>query len=194
MKINKQSIEHSLKGKKVAVLATDGVEESEFSVPVECLTRCGAKVTVVSLEKKEIKGWFKDHWTSAKKVDLKASEADANDYDALLLPGGVMNPDALRKNRSAVNFVRDFFKHHKPVAAICHGPQILIDAEVLEGRRVTSYSSIRKDLENAGAEWVDEEVVVDNGLVTSRTPDDLPAFCDKLCEEVEEGVHAGQNA
>jgi protease I len=183
-----------LQNKRVAVLATHGVEDAEFTAPIAALEENGAEVWIVSLEKKPIKSWSENDWHSSYDVDLTVEEAARESFDALVLPGGVLNPDKLRTDDRAVAFVRSFFRAHKPVAAICHGPQILIDAGVLDGRKVTSYASIRRDLENAGAEWVDREVVVDNGLVTSRTPDDLDAFCGKLCEEVAEGAHVGQTA
>jgi protease I len=183
---------YDLNGKKVAVLATEGFEESEFIQPITALKQNGAMVNVVSLADKPIRAMSRYAWTKSYPVDMTIGEADAEEFDALVLPGGVMNPDRLRQDEEAVAFVRAFFEEHKPVAAICHGLQILIDADVLMDRIVTSYPSIRRDLENAGAAWVDKEVVVDNGLVTSRTPDDLPAFCDKLCEEVAEGIHSVQ--
>jgi protease I len=175
--------------KKVAILATDGFEQSELFEPRKALENAGITYEIVSLEKGEIKAWDEDNWGKTIKVDKTVDEVSHSDYSALLLPGGVINPDKLRRNKKAVNFARDFFANHKPVAAICHGPQILIDAEVVKGKKMTSFSSIRKDLENAGANWVDEEVVVDDGFTTSRSPEDLPAFCDKLVEEVREGKH-----
>jgi protease I len=178
-----------LSNRKVAVLATDGYEQSELESPVERLKQEGATVHIVSLKPGEIKS-MKDHeWSRPVAVDKTVGEASAEDYDALLLPGGVINPDALRTNDDAISFVKSFFADKKPVAAICHGPQTLINAEVVKGRNMTSYKAISKDLENAGALWVDEEVVVDNGLVTSRSPKDLPAFNDKMVEEFMEGRH-----
>ena len=144
---------------------------------------------LISLEAGAIKGWKDGNWGDAEQVDRTVADAKAEDYDALLLPGGVMNPDKLRMDTDAVAFVRAFFDQHKPVAAICHGPWLLAEAGVLRGRKLTSYPSIRTDLTNAGAEWVDEEVVVDNGLITSRSPKDLPAFNAKMVEEIAEGVH-----
>lgn len=179
-----------LTGKRVAVLATDGYEDSELTSPIEALTEHGATVDIVSSESGEIEG--KNGHRA--KVDRLTSEATADDYDALVLPGGVVNGDTIRLDKKAVAFTRDFFEAHKPVGAICHGGWILADADVLQGRTVTSFASLKTDLQNAGATWVDEEVVVDQGLVTSRTPDDLPAFNAKLVEEVSEGKHRGQTA
>lgn len=176
-------------GKRVAILATNGFEESELREPREALLQAGAFVDLISLEAGAIKGWKDGDWGDTEQVDRTVADAKPEDYDALLLPGGVMNPDKLRMNADAVAFVRAFFDQHKPVAAICHGPWILAEADVIRRRRLTSYPSIRTDLINAGAEWVDAEVVVDQGLVTSRSPKDLPAFNAKLLEEIAEGVH-----
>ncbi len=184
--------EHNLTGKKVAILATDGFEQDELLSPLEALRDANADVKIVSPAKEQIKGWKFTDWGKKVKVDLPLDQARAEDFDALVLPGGVMNPDHLRREPAAVRFVKSFFQTGKPVAAICHGPQILIEADVVRGRKLTSYSSIKTDLKNAGAEWVDSEVVVDNGLVTSRTPDDLPAFNAKMIEEIAEGVHQRQ--
>jgi protease I len=181
-----------LTGRKVAVLVTDGFEQVELTKPIAALREAGADARIVSPKDGKVKGWAETDWGDEFDVDVRLDDADAGEYDALLLPGGVMNPDKLRKNERAVSFVREFFDAGKPVAAICHGPWLLIDADVADGRRVTSYDSIRRDLENAGAVWVDEEVVVDNGLVTSRNPDDIPAFNRKMVEEFGEGVHEGQ--
>lgn len=190
----KTSPSENLRGKTVAILAADGFEESELQKPRAALDQAGATTRVVSPCRGQVKSWTGDGFGKPVPVDLPLSQAKASDFDALLLPGGVLNPDTLRLKHEAVEFVRAFFEAGKPVAAICHGPQILIDAEVVSGRRLTSYPSIKRDLANAGATWVDEEVVVDQGLVTSRSPDDLPAFNQKLVEEVAEGVHAGQHA
>ena len=181
---------HDLSGKKVAILATDGFEQDELLSPLKALKEAGAEVQVVSPNEGKIKGWKHTDWGKKVKVDVTLSDANPEMYDALVLPGGVMNPDHLRRDVLALEFVKSFFKAGKPVGAICHGPWTLIDAGVIRGRRVTSYESIQSDLKNAGAEWVDQEVVVDNGLVTSRTPDDLPAFNAKLVEEIAEGLHA----
>ena len=180
----------NLSGKRVAILATDGVEQVELLEPRKALEEAGAEADVVAPKKGSIKGWDHDHWGQEIDVDIELSHANADDFDALVLPGGVMNPDHLRLDESAVAFVRSFFDAGKPVAAICHAPWLLIQAGVAKGRKLTSYPSLRLDLENAGADWVDEEVVVDQGLVTSRKPDDLPAFNRKMVEEIAEGVHA----
>jgi len=182
----------SLKGKKIAILATDGFEQSELEKPREALDEAGAETEIVSPKHGKIRGWDEDDFGDKVEVDVQLEDADASEYDGLLLPGGVMNPDKLRLEPKAVEFVQAFFAAGKPVAAICHGPQLLIEADVVRGRRMTSYPSVKKDLLNAGANWVDEEVVVDNGLVTSRKPDDIPAFNAKMIEEFAEGRHEGQ--
>lgn len=180
--------------KRIAILATDGFEESELKSPKEAMEKEGFQVEIVSLKSGKIKSWADGNWSAEYNVDKILSEVSAKDYNALMLPGGVINPDKLRTEEDALTFVRDFFKQKKPVAAICHGPWTLIEAEVVKGRKMTSYKSIRKDLENAGANWVDEEVVVDEALVTSRNPKDLPAFNAKLIEEIKEGKHEEQHA
>lgn len=180
-----------LDGKRIAFLASDGVEQSELTEPWKAVEHEGGRAELVSLEEGEIQGVEGDlEKKDTFKVDRVVSDASADDYDGLVLPGGVVNPDNLRANEDAVAFVRAFVETGKPVGAICHGPWTLVEAGVVSERTMTSYPSIRTDLENAGANWVDEEVVVDNGLVTSRSPDDLDAFCSKLVEEVCEGVHA----
>ena len=181
-----------LSGKRVAILATDGFEQSELLEPRRVLDEAGATTSIVSPKEGEIKGWDEDNWGQRVPVDQTLDAASAEDFDALVLPGGQINPDKLRIEPKAVAFVRAFFEAGKPVGAICHGPWLLVEAEVAKGRRVTSWPSIRKDLENAGANWVDQEVVVDKGLVTSRKPDDLPAFTRKLVEEIGEGIHPEQ--
>ncbi|HEV7645961.1 MAG TPA: type 1 glutamine amidotransferase domain-containing protein [Pyrinomonadaceae bacterium] len=181
-----------LQGKKVAILAANGFEQSELFEPKKALEEAGAQTFVISPEKDKVKGWRHTDWGQSVAVDVSLSEAIAEDYSALLLPGGVMNPDKLRGNEAAVAFVKAFFDAGKPVGAICHGPWTLINAGVVKGREMTSYHTIRKDLENAGAKWTDSEVVVDNGLVTSRKPADIPAFNKKLIEEFGEGVHKTQ--
>lgn len=178
--------------KKIAILATNGFEESELQSPKEYLEQQGWTAHIVSPESGTIKSWAEKDWGKEYPVDRPLDQASASDYDALVLPGGVINPDQLRTNDQALSFVKDFFIQNKPVAAICHGPQLLINAEVVNGRNMTSVNSISKDLINAGAHWVDREVVVDNGLVTSRTPKDLPAFNAKMVEEFKEGEHSGQ--
>ena len=184
----------NLKRKTVAILATNGFEESELKEPMNALKQAGADVHIVSDKAGKIKGWENGNWSNEYNVDKRLSEAAESDYNALLLPGGVMNPDTLRQNKEAVNFVKSFFKNKKPVAAICHAPWLLAEADVLKGRKITSYGSIKQDMINAGAEWEDSEVVVDHGLVTSRNPNDLPAFNAKLIEEVYEGKHQLQTA
>jgi len=177
-----------LNGKRVAFLATDGFEDSELTSPWEALTKAGAKATLISPTSGSITG---EHGHEAS-VDLSTENARSEDFDALVLPGGVVNADDLRIDEAAVAFVRETFEQHKPVGVICHGGWILTDAEVVRGRTMTSYRSLRTDLRNAGARWLDEEVVVDNGLVSSRTPDDLDAFNAKLLEEIGEGRHEAQ--
>jgi protease I len=176
----------------VAILVADGFEQDELLKPREALDEAGAETSVVSPAEGKVKGEKHNKPGRSVKVDVPLSQANPKDYDALLLPGGLQNPDTLRMNEAAVRFVKSFFDDHKPVAAICHGPWSLVEAGVVRGRRMTSYPSIKTDLRNAGAEWVDEEVVVDNGLVTSRKPDDIPAFNAKMIEEFAEGKHEGQ--
>jgi len=183
-----------LNGKRVAILATKGFEQVELLEPRKALRDAGAEAVVVSPENGSIRGWDQTDWGDEVEVDLQVASANADDFHALVLPGGVMNPDHLRQDEDAVSFVRAFFEAGKPVAAICHGPWMLAEADVLNGRTVTSYPSIRTDLINAGAKWVDREVVVDQGLVTSRNPDDIPAFNRKMIEEIGEGRHEGQRA
>jgi protease I len=184
----------NLNGKKVAILVTDGFEQVELTEPKAALEKAGAQPQIVAPGADQVKGWKHTEWGDSFPVDVQLEEAQPDDYDALVLPGGVMNPDKLRVNEQAQRFIRAFFESHKPVAAICHGPWTLIDAGVASGRTMTSYQSIATDLKNAGVNWVDQEVVVDNGLVTSRNPDDLPAFNRKLVEEIAEGKHARQVA
>jgi protease I len=179
-----------LKGKKVAILAADMFERVELEEPRKALEQAGAEVEIVSIHDGEIQGF--DHFEPATtvKVDKTVEEVSPSDYDALMVPGGVGNPDQLRGDENAVRFVRDFADAKKPMAVICHGPWILIEAGVARGRRLTSWPTLQTDIRNAGGEWVDEEVVVDAGLVTSRKPDDIPAFNKKMVEEFSEGVHA----
>lgn len=186
--------EHDLSGKKVAILATDGFEQDELFSPLEALRDAHADVKIVSPARNKIKAWKYTDWGKSIAVDVPLSEAKVEDFDALVLPGGVINPDHLRRDPAAVDFVKNFVDSGKPVAAICHGPQMLIEAGVVRGRKLTSFASIKTDLKNAGAEWVDEEVVIDNGLVTSRSPDDLPAFNAKVIEEIAEGMHTRASA
>jgi protease I len=169
-------MEQRLNGMRIAIVVENGFEQVELTEPKAALEKAGARADIVSPVKDKVKGWKHVEWGDEFPVDVPLGKAKAGDYDALLLPGGVMNPDKLRINRDALELVRGFFKAGKPVAAICHGPWTLIDAGVVAGRKMTSYKSIATDLKNAGARWVDEEVVHDTGLVTSRFPDDLPAF------------------
>ena len=183
-----------LDGRKVAILVADGFEQVEMTKPRAALNEEGAETKIVSPAKKQVQGM--NHADKGDKfdVDVPLEEADAGNFDALLIPGGLMNPDELRANVDALEFVRHFFREGKPVAVICHAPWVLIDAGVVRGRNVTSWERIQTDVRNAGGNWVDEEVVVDNGLVTSRSPKDLPAFCKKMVEEIAEGIHAGNQA
>ena len=167
---------NNLQGKTIAILATDGFEQSELTKPKKALEEAGARTQVVSPARNKIKGWDRKDWGEEVPVDITLDSADPARYDALLLPGGVMNPDQLRMNPSAVRFVKHFFEHAKPVAAICHGPWMLVEAGAVQGRTVTSWPSLKTDIRNAGGTWVDEEVVLSNGVVTSRKPDDIPAF------------------
>jgi deglycase len=180
----------TLTGKKVAILTENGFEEVELTSPKKELEAAGAKVLIISPQKNNVKAWNYDHWTIELPVDVSIDEASADDYDALVLPGGVINPDKLRRNDKCVEFAQQFMEAGKPVAAICHGSQLLIETGLVDGRHITSTPSIRTDLENAGAQWADREVVVDNGLVTSRGPKDLPAFNKKMIEEIKEGKHS----
>jgi protease I len=180
--------------KKVAILATHGFEESELKSPKEYIEQQGWTAEIISPESGSIKSWADKNWGPEYTVDKTIAEANASDYNALVLPGGVINPDKLRTNEDALAFVKAFFDQKKPVAAICHGPWTLINAGVVDGRKVTSVKSISQDLINAGANWSDQEVVVDQGLVTSRTPEDLPAFNKKLVEEINEGKHQLQHS
>jgi protease I len=179
-----------LNGKRVAILATNGFEQSELMEPKRILEEAGAETVVVSPESGQIKGWKDKNWGDSIPVDQPLSEATEEDFDALMLPGGQMNPDILRMNPEAVNFVKSFVESGKPVGAICHGPWMLAEAGVTDGLKMTSWPSIKTDLMNAGADWTDEQVVTDQGIVTSRKPDDIPAFAAKLIEEINEGEHA----
>lgn len=174
---------------KIAILATDGFEKSELFEPRKKLVAAGAQVTIVSLESGSIKSWDEKDWGESVDVDITLDKAREGDFDALVLPGGQINPDLLRVEAKAVDFVKAFFNAGKPIAAICHAPWLLIEADLVQGRKVTGYKSIRTDLINAGGRFEDSEVVVDNGLITSRHPGDLDAFSAKIIEEVKEGLH-----
>ena len=178
----------NLTGKKIAIVVTEGFEEVELTTPKEILEKAGAKTEIISLKPGKIRAWASTDWGAEYAVDKSIEVANEEDYDALLLPGGVLNPDKLRVNKDVVDFVSQFFEEGKPFAAICHGPWTLIETDRLHGRTVTSWPSLKTDLRNAGATWVDQEVVTDNGLITSRKPDDLPAFCKKMVEEIVKGL------
>jgi protease I len=184
--------EHNLQGKRIAFIATDMVEEVELTEPWQAVKDAGGEPELLSIKSGEIQAF--NHYDKSKtyKVDKEISSTPMDDYDGLVIPGGVGNPDTMRMHDDAVEFVRSFFEAGKPVAAICHGPWMLVEADVARGRKITSWPSLKTDIRNAGGNWVDQEVVVDQGLVTSRKPDDLRAFCKKLIEELGEGVHAGQ--
>ena len=179
-----------VKGKKVAILTEDGFEEVELTSPMEALKAAGVEVHVISSKAGTVKAWDHDHWSIELPVDKALNDANPEDYDGLLIPGGVMNPDSMRENKKYVAFAQHFIEQGKPLASICHGPQLLIETGMISTRKLTSYPSIKTDLINAGALWEDKEVVVDNGLVTSRSPKDLEAFNKKLIEELSEGQHA----
>lgn len=183
-----------LNGKRIAILATNGFEQSELEIPRDKLKAAGATVDIVSLEAGDIKGWDKKDWGRPVKVDKTLSEVSASDYDALVLPGGQINPDLLRTEPRALAFIKDIFIQKKIVAAVCHAPWLLIETGIAKGRRMTSYKSIKTDVVNAGAKWEDAEVVVDEGIITSRNPGDLNAFSAKIIEEVNEGKHSRRTA
>jgi protease I len=184
----------SLQGKRIAFLATDGVEQVEYTEPRKAVEQEGAEAHLVSIKPDKIQAWKHFDHSDTFPVDVTVGEANPADYDALVLPGGVANPDQLRMDPRAVSFVRAFFETAKPVGVICHGPWTLIEADVVRGRTITSWPSLKTDLRNAGANWVDQECVNDSGLVSSRWPDDLPAFCAKIVEEFAEGIHRAQAA
>src|SRR5947209_5264394 len=183
-----------LSGKKIAILATHGFEQSELEVPRDTLKKAGATVEIVSLASGEIKGWDKKDWGRPVPVDKTLDQAKASDYDAIVLPGGQINPDLLRVEPKALKFIKDIFDAKKVVAAVCHGPWLLIETGIAKGRKMTSYNSIKTDVANAGGKWEDSEVVVDQGIITSRNPGDLPAFSAKIIEEVKEGRHEKRSA
>ena len=181
-----------LAGKTVAILATNGFEQSELTEPRKALDQAGAKTVVIAPKEGSIRGWKMKNWGDEVRVDVALDRANPDDYDALMLPGGVLNPDQLRLDERAVKFVRSFFEHSKPVAAICHAPIMLIEAGVLKDRHVTSWPSLKTDIRNAGGQWTDETVVVDRALVTSRKPDDIPAFNERMIAEFAEGTPASR--
>lgn len=178
-----------LAGKRVAIITENGFEEVELTSPLKALKDAGANAQIVSPQQDKVKAWDHDHWSQELPVDVQIDSAHPEDFDALVVPGGVMNPDHARTNEKCIAFVKHFLDAGKPIAAICHGPQLLIETGLLKGRTMTSYPSIKTDLKNAGVNWVDKEVVVDNGLVTSRSPKDLEAFNKKMLEEIAEGMH-----
>ncbi len=181
----------TLKGKNIAILATDGFEQVELTKPKQALEEAGAKTAVVSPKENKIKGWDMKEWGKDVPVDVPLTSADPSRYDALLLPGGVMNPDQLRMIPEAVRFVKHFFDEGKPVASICHGPWMLVEADAVRGRTVTSWPSLKTDIRNAGGTWVDQEVIVSNGVVTSRKPDDIPAFNREMISLFAKGLEKG---
>ncbi len=183
---------NELEGKRIAFLFTEGVEQVELTEPLVAVRKAGADVDLISLEQGVVQMFNHLDKGDTLEAEHAVSDCDASEYDGLVIPGGVANPDQLRTDQDAVRFVRAFFEQDKPVGIICHGPWVLVEADVARGRTVTSWPSLQTDLRNAGANWVDEQVVVDNGLVTSRKPDDVPAFCAKVVEEIAEGKHAEQ--
>jgi protease I len=185
-----KSMARDVKGKKVAIITENGFEEVELTSPMNALEMAGVEVHVISPQKEKVKAWNHDHWSIEIPVDKHISEANPEDYDMLVIPGGVLNPDQMRINKECVTFAQHFLEQGKPLAAICHGPQLLIETGMISSRKMTSYPSIKTDLINAGVHWEDKEVIVDNGLVTSRSPKDLDAFNKKMIEELGEGKHA----
>ncbi len=183
-----------LQGKRIAIITENGFEEQELTSPKKALEDEGAVVHIVSLQKDKVKAWDHDHWSIELPVDADVAESTADDYDALLIPGGVINPDKMRTHIEYISFAQEFLETGKVVAAICHGPQLLIETGMIKGKELTSYPSIKTDLENAGVFWKDAEVVTDNGIVTSRSPKDLPAFNKKIIEEIAEGIHESRIA
>lgn len=184
----------SLNGKRIAILSDNGFEEVELTSPKKALEDAGAQVDIVSAQKDKIKAWDQDHWSIEIDVNISLDDAKVEDYDALMIPGGVINPDKMRLHTNYIQFAEEFLESGRPVAAICHGPQLLIETGMISGRAMTSFPSIKTDLINAGVIWEDKEVVVDNGLITSRSPKDLEAFNKKMIEEIAEGRHASRPA
>ena len=184
----------NLSGKKIAIVATNGFEQSELEVPLHTLRDAGAEVHVISLQAGEIKGWDQKDWGKSVPVDKTVDAVSADDYDAIVLPGGQINPDLLRVEPKVLDLIKAFWTQKKVVAAVCHAPWLLVETGIIKGRKVTSYPSVKTDVINAGGLWEDSEVVSDQGLVTSRKPDDLPAFCDKIAEEILEGLHTKRAA
>lgn len=182
-------MQRNIKGKKVAILTENGFEEVELTSPMNALKQAGVIVHIISPQKDKVKAWNGDHWSIELPVDKNVNDVDPEEYDMLVLPGGVLNPDKMRQNKKCVAFAQHFLEQGKPLAAICHGPQLLIETGMISTRKMTSYPSLKTDMINAGVEWEDKEVVVDNGLVTSRSPKDLEAFNKKMIEELSEGKH-----
>ena len=181
-----------LNGKKIAIITENGFEEVELTSPKKALEEAGATVHIISMQQ-TVKAWDTDHWSIELPVDVNISKANSDDYDGLVIPGGVINPDKMRTYKEYISFAAEFLETGKPVAAICHGPQLLIETGMIKGKDMTSYPSLKTDLVNAGVNWLDEEVVTDNGLITSRSPKDLPAFNKKIIEEFAEGIHKVRN-
>jgi protease I len=190
---HKEQTMADISGKTIAILATDGFEQSELTVPLQKLRDAGATVHIVSLKAGNIKGWDENDWGDSIPVDKTLDEANAEDYDTLVLPGGQINPDLLRVEQKALDFIKAFWTQKKVIAAICHAPWLLVEAGIVKGKKVTSYKSIKTDIVNAGGIWEDSPVVTDRGLITSRNPDDLEAFSQKIIEEVKEGLHEGRS-
>ncbi|MBI3883186.1 MAG: type 1 glutamine amidotransferase [Sphingobacteriales bacterium] len=184
----------TLAGKIVAIITENGFEEVELTSPKKALEDAGATVHIISMQKNKVKAWKHDHWSIELPVDVELSKAKSEDYDALMIPGGVINPDQMRRHKEYIAFTQEFLEAGKPIGAICHGPQLLIETNMIDEKEMTSFPSIKTDLVNAGAFWVDKEVVVDEGLITSRSPEDLPAFNQKLIEEIAEGIHKNRPA
>lgn len=188
----KEHTRSELEGLRIAILATDGVEERELTEPRKAFENAGAKTELISTHEGKIRAWNKGKWGNSYTVDVPLDRADMRDYCGLVLPGGVMSPDTLRMNRDAVKFVKEFFEEGKPIAAICHGPWLMVEAGIVQGKKLTSWPSIKTDIQNAGGTWIDEEVVVDGTLITSRKPDDIPAFSGTAIKEFEQCEGKGE--